>query len=81
MEVPRRGVLGVLVLLASDAVMLPIMPHKVDLPRLTQALASLDTRYGPGGYQLIAADGYADFHIIRVLWPDRDVRNAGTSAS
>jgi hypothetical protein len=73
------AVLGVFLLLASDAVMLPIMPHKVDLPRLQQALAGLDKHYGPGGYQLVAADGYADFHIIRVLWPDRDVRNAGTA--
>jgi hypothetical protein len=70
---------GVLVLMASHAAALAIMPHKVDLRTLNAALSGLDARYGDGGYTLIASNGYADFHVLRVLWPERTVLNAGTS--
>ena len=70
---------GVLVLMACHAVALAIMPHKVDLRALNTALSELDARYGEGGYTIIASNGYADFQVLRVLWPERAVVNAGTS--
>ena len=70
---------GVLVVMASNAVALAIMPHKVDLGALGDALSGLDARYGAGRYALIVSNGYADFHILRVLWPEREVLNAGSS--
>jgi hypothetical protein len=70
---------GVLVLMACHAVALAIMPHKVDLRTLNDALSGLDEHYGKGGYTLVASNGYADFHVLRVLWPERDVLNAGTA--
>lgn len=70
---------GVLILMACHAVALAIMPHKVDLRTLNAALSGLDARYGEGRYTLIASNGYADFHVLRFLWPERRVLNAGTS--
>jgi hypothetical protein len=70
---------GVLVLMASHALALAIMPHKVDLATLNEALAGLDAHYGEGNYTLVASNGYADFHVLRVLWPERTVLNAGTA--
>jgi hypothetical protein len=70
---------GVLVLMACHAMALAIMPHKVDLRTLNAALSGLDARYGEGKYTLVASNGYADFHVLRVLWPERAVLNAGTS--
>jgi hypothetical protein len=64
----------VLAVMAANAVFLAIMPHKVDLDRMRALLAELDGRYGTGGYALLAANAYTDFHLIRVLWPERDVR-------
>lgn len=72
--------MGVVVLMASNAFMLAIMPHKVDLGMLRGMLQSLDQRYGAGRYVLLTSNGYTDFHLIRVLWPERDVRDVGTSA-
>jgi hypothetical protein len=69
----------VVALAFANALMLSIMPHKVDLPRLREALAGLDARYGAGGYRLLAPNGYTDFNIVRVLWPDRDVRDLNTA--
>lgn len=74
------AVLGVGVLMASNAFMLAIMPHKVDLGMLREMLQVLDERYGAGRYVLLTSNGYTDFHLIRVLWPDRDVRDVSTSA-
>ena len=77
-----RGVLattGVLIVMACNAISLAIMPHKVDLRSLNTALERLDARYGKDGYALVVSNGYADFHVLRVLWPDRDVLNAGTA--
>lgn len=70
---------GVLVLMSCHALALAIMPHKVDLGMLNAALTGLDARYGAGKYTLIASNGYADFHVLRVLWPERAVLTAGTS--
>ena len=70
---------GVLIVMACNAISLAIMPHKVDLRSLNTALERLDARYGKDGYALVASNGYADFHVLRVLWPDRDVLNAGTA--
>jgi hypothetical protein len=70
---------GVLALMACHAFALAIMPHKVDLARLAEALEGLDAHFGKSNYTLIASNGYADFHVLRVLWPERPVLNAGTS--
>jgi hypothetical protein len=65
--------------LAAHAVMLAIMPHKVDRRALAETLSALDARFGEDGYVLVTSNGYADFHALRVLWPERAVVNAGTS--
>ncbi len=77
-----KGVLataGVFAVMAAHALALAIMPHKVDLHAMGDALSTLDSRYGQDGYTLVASNGYADFHILRMLWPQRDVLNAGTA--
>lgn len=74
------SVLAVAVLMASNAFMLAIMPHKVDLGMLRELLGILDERYGADRYVLLTSNGYTDFHLIRVMWPGRDVRDVGTSA-
>jgi hypothetical protein len=77
-----KGVLataGVIAVMAVHAIALAIMPHKVDLRAMGDALSALDSRYGEDGYTLVTSNGYADFHILRVLWPQRDVLNAGTA--
>jgi hypothetical protein len=56
------------------------MPHKVDLDRMRSLLAELDRQYGPGGYTLLAASAYTDFHVIRVLWPEREVLHVEVTA-
>ena len=71
--------LGVIAVLAVHGIALAIMPHKVDRRALGDALSALDARYGRNGYVLVASNGYADFHALRVLWPERDVLNAGTA--
>lgn len=71
---------GVIALMAVHAGALAIMPHKVDLEALRDSLSALDSRYGEDQYSLVAANGYVDFHILRVLWPQRVVLNAGTAA-
>jgi hypothetical protein len=79
---PARALLatiGVLVLMACHGLALAIMPHKVDLKTLNESLSGLDAHYGPDGYTLVASNGYADFHVLRVLWPERKVLNAGTA--
>lgn len=79
---PARAMLattGVLVLMACHGLALAIMPHKVDLRSLDASLSALDARYGKDGYALVASNGYADFHVLRVLWPGRNVLNAGTA--
>jgi hypothetical protein len=74
------AVLAVAVIMASNAVMLAIMPHRVDLDELHALLVELDGRYGPGRYALLTATGYTDFQILRVLWPEVDARDVGTDA-
>lgn len=70
---------AVIVLMASNASFLAIMPHKVDLGQLQTVLKTLDERYGAGRYVLLTTSGYTDFNIIRVLWPERDVRDVSTA--
>lgn len=74
------AVLGVMVLMGSNSIMLAIMPHRVDVGQLRAALRTLDEQYGAGRYSLLTARGYTDFHLIRVMWPKRDVRDVGTAA-
>lgn len=73
------AVAAVIVIMASNAFMLAIMPHRVDLDQLRAMLATLDGRYGTGRYALLTSVGYTDFQIVRVLWPDVDVRDVGTA--
>lgn len=72
--------LGVVILMASNFLVLAISPHRVDLKQLAQMIESLDARYGVGRYALLTAKGYSDFHIIRLLWPAVDARDPGTAA-
>ena len=65
-------------LLASNALILAIMPHRVDTGQMRAMLDLLDERYGKSGYALLTATGYTDFQMIRVLWPGVDVRDAST---
>jgi hypothetical protein len=77
-----RGALAsaaVVAVMACHALALAIMPHKADLGALGRALAALDTRYGAGRHVLVIPNGYVDFHLLRVLWPERAVLNAGTA--
>jgi hypothetical protein len=77
-----RGALAsvaVVAVMACHALALAIMPHKADLGALGRALAALDERYGAGRYVLVIPNGYVDFHLLRVLWPERAVLNAGTA--
>ena len=69
---------GVGLLMASNALVLAISPHRVDLRQLSEMLSSLDERYGAGRYALFTARGYTDFHIIRLLWPAVYVNYADT---
>jgi hypothetical protein len=55
------------------------MPHRIHTGQMRAALDMLDARYGAGGYVLLTATGYTDFHMIRVLWPDVDVRDPSTA--
>jgi hypothetical protein len=77
----RRAALGSLafaLLLGSNALVLAIMPHRVDTTEMRAMLDRFDARYGPNGYVLLTAAGYTDFQMIRVLWPDVNVRDAST---
>jgi hypothetical protein len=71
----------VLVLTASNALMLKIMPHRVQIPQMRAMLDTLDARYGKDGYTLLTSSGYTDFQLIRVLWPDIDARDASTDTN
>jgi hypothetical protein len=55
------------------------MPHRIHTGQMRAALDALDDRFGPGEYVLLTATGYTDFHMIRVLWPDVDVRDPSTA--
>ena len=70
--------LAVIVILASDALMLAIMPHRVQMDQMQAMIRSLDARYGAGRYSLLTSSGYTDFQLIRVLWPGVDARDVGT---
>jgi hypothetical protein len=70
---------AIAVIMATNAFVMTIMPHRVDTGQMRSALDSLDSRFGPGGYVLLTATGYTDFHMIRVLWPDVDVRDPSTA--
>ena len=72
-----RGVvatLAVTALMGSNKLALAVMPHEVEIGRLRGLLDTLDARYGAGRYSAVTPWGYTDFHIIRVLWPQIDVR-------
>lgn len=71
--------LGVVILMASNFLVLAISPHRVDLKQLARMIESLDARYGVGRYALLTAKGYSDFHIIRLLWPAVDARDPGAA--
>ena len=73
-------VIAVTVIMASNAVMLAIMPHRVDLDQMRTMIDELDARYGGGQYALLTATGYTDFQMIRVLWPEVDARDVSTDA-
>ena len=77
-----RGIaatLGVVILMASNFLVLAIALHRVDLKQLARMIESLDARYGAGRYALLTAKGYSDFHIIRLVWPAVDARDPGTA--
>ncbi len=46
---------------------------------MREAIDVLDARFGAGGYVLLTATGYTDFHMIRVLWPEIDARDPSTA--
>ncbi len=70
--------LAAAVLLASNALILAIMPHRVNTTEMRAMLDHFDQRFGENGYVLLTATGYTDFQMIRVLWPGVDVRDAST---
>ncbi len=76
---PGVALAGLAVIMATNAIVLAIMPHRVVIPEMREALDVLDARYGAGGYVLLTATGYPDFHLVRVLWPAVDVRDPGTA--
>jgi len=69
------GVIGVVILMASNWVALDVMPHEADLGKLRVMLQLLDARFGPGNYTVLAPWGLNEFHLIRVVRPDVDVRD------
>jgi len=73
------AIAAVVAIMATNAAMLAIMPHRIQTGQMRQVLDALDARFGPGGYVLLTATGYTDFHFIRVLWPEIDVRDPGTA--
>ncbi len=82
LSVNARGAvvaLAATIVLASNVPILSIMPHRVNLPQMRAMLDQFDGRYGAGNYVLLTAAGYTDFQLIRVLWPDVDVRDASTA--
>lgn len=76
---PVAALAAISVVMATNAIVLAIMPHRVVIPEMRQALDVLDARHGAGGYVLLTATGYTDFHLVRVLWPAVDVRDPGTA--
>jgi hypothetical protein len=77
----ERGaaLVAIALVIATNAAVLAIMPHRVDTGEMRQAIDALDARFGAGGYVLLTATGYTDFHMIRVLWPEIDVRDPSTA--
>jgi hypothetical protein len=70
---------AIVLVMSANALVLPIMPHRVHTGQMRAALDALDDRFGPGEYVLLTATGYTDFQMIRVLWPDVDVRDPSTA--
>lgn len=73
------AVAAIVAIMAANAAMLAIMPHRIHTGQMRQVLDTLDARYGAGDYVLLTATGYTDFMLIRVLWPEVDVRDPGTA--
>jgi hypothetical protein len=65
---------AVLVLLGSDWLALSLMPHEAHLGRLRALLQQLDARYGADNYTILSPWVLNEFHLLRVLWPEMDVR-------
>jgi hypothetical protein len=70
---------AIALVMSTNAVVLAVMPHRIHTGQMRAALDALDNRFGRGGYVLLTATGYTDFHMIRVLWPDVDVRDPSTA--
>ncbi|QRN79879.1 MAG: hypothetical protein JK586_17190, partial [Nocardiopsis sp. BM-2018] len=71
--------IGAVLLLGSNFLALRVMPHEVALFELRTTLARLDDRYGEPEPNLLTAWRFTDFHILRVLWPDRPVWSVDTT--
>lgn len=67
-------ILGLLILIISNYCIIYIMPHEVDIRQLKSTIHAIDDRYGKGNYTLLVPWFYTNFNIIRVLWPEIDVR-------
>jgi len=73
------AIAAIAVIMATNVAVLAIMPHRVDTGEMREAIDALDARFGAGGYVLLTATGYTDFQMIRVLWPEIDVRDPSTA--
>lgn len=54
----------------------PFMEHDLDSTELEMVVRTLDRLYGgPGAYTLLAAWHHADYHYVRVVYPDRRIHS------
>ncbi|MGH8249951.1 MAG: hypothetical protein ACREVI_04515 [Steroidobacteraceae bacterium] len=71
--------LAVLIAMTSNALVIAVMPHEVEIRQLRALFVEVDRRFGEGGYVVLTPWAYTDFQVIRVLWPAIDVRDVGSS--
>jgi len=68
--------IAVLALVAvSNQAMIPIMAHEVRADQIHGTLQELDRSYDGVPYTLLTPWAHTDYHYIRFVYPDRDVRN------
>ena len=60
-------------LVTAHALAMKVMPHEVDVFELRKSLAGLDAIHGNNRSVILASSRFTDFHILRVLWPERAV--------
>lgn len=71
--------LVLLILLGSNLITLPLMPHEVRKDQLRRLVARLDQAYAGRRYAILTPYTYTDFHYLRFVYPDRPIYTVQTS--